>query len=104
MYSIIAGFVEPGESLEGCVVREVLEEAGLQVTAPPVYYGSQPWPFPHQLMIGYLVEANSTDPVRPDMDELDEAHWFRAGELPALPPRLSLSRQLIEYWRTLATS
>jgi NAD+ diphosphatase len=96
-YSILAGFVLPGESLEECVQREVDEEAGVRVT-DPVYAGSQPWPFPHQLMIGFTVRYLSGD-IRIDADELDHAAWFDVRELPVLPPPLSLSRQMIDTWR-----
>jgi len=105
MYSIIAGFVEPGESLEECVVREVEEEVGLLVEiADLTYFGSQPWPFPHQLMIGFMARWNGTveigTPLKIDTQELDDALWFEPEALPVLPGRLSLSRQLIESWLT----
>ena len=96
-YSILAGFVLPGESLEECVQREVQEEVGAEVT-DLVYQGSQPWPFPHQLMIGYTARYVSGD-LRLDEQELDHAAWFSADQLPSLPPPLSLSRQIIDRWR-----
>lgn len=96
MYSIIAGFVEPGESLEECVHREVHEEVGVEVT-DLAYVGSQPWPFPHQLMIGYTARYDGGD-LRIDDKELDEAVWFHVDELPQLPGKLSLSRQIIDGW------
>jgi NAD+ diphosphatase len=96
-YSILAGFVLPGESLEECVQREVQEEVGAEVTAL-VYQGSQPWPFPHQLMIGYTARYVGGD-LRLDEQELDHAAWFSAAQLPPLPPPLSLSRQIIDAWR-----
>ena len=96
-YSILAGFVLPGESLEECVRREVQEEVGAEVT-DLVYQGSQPWPFPHQLMIGYTARYVSGD-LRLDEQELDHAAWFSAAQLPSLPPALSLSRQIIDAWR-----
>ena len=95
-YSILAGFVEPGESLEECVRRETFEEAGV-LLADLVYAGSQPWPFPHQLMIGFTARWAGGD-IRIDETELAEAAWFSAGELPELPPPLSLSRQMIDAW------
>ncbi len=99
-YSIFAGFVEPGESLEGCVSREVGEEAGITVTDIR-YFGSQPWPFPSQLMVGFQARYVSGEP-RPDMQELDDVRWFHVDELPNLPPPLSLSYQLVKAWvRTL---
>jgi NAD+ diphosphatase len=97
-HSILAGFVEPGETLEGCVAREALEEVGLEVT-DIVYRGGQPWPFPHQLMLGFFCRC--LDPEKPmtlDTHELASAGWFHRDELPQLPPPLSLSRQLIDAW------
>jgi NAD+ diphosphatase len=96
MFSLIAGFVEPGESLEECVVREVREEVGVDV-ADVRYDGSQPWPFPHQVMIGFTARYAGGD-IRPDALELDDARWFDIHDLPALPAPLSLSRQLIDRW------
>lgn len=96
-YSILAGFTLPGESLEECVQREVDEEVGMRVT-DLVYAGSQPWPFPHQLMIGFMARYQSGD-IRLDEEELDRAAWFDVQALPPLPPPLSLSRQMIEAWR-----
>jgi NAD+ diphosphatase len=95
-YSIFAGFVLPGESLEECVHREVLEEAGVTVTDLE-YRGSQPWPFPHQLMIGFRARYAGGE-VAIDKDELDDARWFRAAQMPELPGKLSLSRQMIDAW------
>jgi NAD+ diphosphatase len=97
MYSILAGFVLPGESLEECVQREVEEEVNLHVT-DLVYAGSQPWPFPQQLMIGFTARYSHGE-IRIDEQELDRAAWFAAGELPPLPPPLSLSRRMIDAWR-----
>ncbi len=95
-YSIIAGFVEPGESLEACVQREVGEEVGVAV-ANISYVGSQPWPFPDQLMIGYMAEyAGGTLAI--DTTELDAAAWFHVDALPELPPPMSLSRRIIDAW------
>lgn len=97
-YSILAGFVEPGETLEECVARETLEEVGLSVT-DVVYHGSQPWPYPHQIMLGFT--ALCPEPEKPltiDANELDAAEWFDADALPELPGKLSLSRQLIDSW------
>jgi NAD+ diphosphatase len=95
-YSILAGFVEPGESLETCVRREVFEEVGIEI-GEPVYHGSQPWPFPHQLMVGFWAPYQAGD-LRPDPSELADARWFRHDDLPELPAPLSLSRQLIDAW------
>ena len=95
-YSILAGFVEPGESLEECVAREVAEEVGLMVSNIQ-YCGSQPWPYPHQLMVGYTAEFAGGD-ITVDQLELDHAEWFDRSNLPELPPSVSLSRQLIDQW------
>lgn len=95
-YSILAGFVEPGESLEDCVRRESKEEAGIDV-ADLEYAGSQPWPYPHQLMVGFRARCCGGE-MRPDAEELDDARWFTARDLPDLPPPVSLSRQMIDDW------
>lgn len=96
MHSILAGFVEPGESLEGCVHREVMEEVGLEVD-DLVYGGSQPWPFPHQLMVGFTARYVSGE-VKIDETELDGAAWFERNALPNLPSPISLSRRLLDRW------
>jgi NAD+ diphosphatase len=104
-YSVLAGFVEPGESLEQAVRREVKEEAGIPVGSVR-YDSSQPWPFPSSLMIGFRAEALD-ESIRIGDDELEDARWFtragidaalEAGEL-RLSPRTSISRHLIESWR-----
>lgn len=96
IYTIIAGFVEPGESLEGCVRREVAEEVGVEV-ADVTFAGSQPWPFPNQLMVGFFARYVGGD-MRADQIELDHAGWYRFDELPDLPPPASLARQMIDAW------
>lgn len=93
-YSAIAGFVEPGEMLEDTVARETLEEVGVSVKNIR-YFGSQPWPFPHSLMIAFTAEYAGGD-LRPDGVEIEEARWFDAAELPRLPPGISISRRLID--------
>lgn len=95
-YSVIAGFVEPSESLEQCCIREALEEVGVQVTDVR-YVGSQPWPFPHQLMVAFRARWVSGE-IKLDPDELADARWFGVDELPELPPRIALSRILIQHW------
>ncbi|GLU46760.1 NAD(+) diphosphatase [Nocardiopsis ansamitocini] len=103
-YSVLAGFVEPGESLEHAVVREVAEEVGV-VVDEPVYLGSQPWPFPRSLMFGYFARATGSTP-RTDQDEIADVRWFTRGQLLAavqsqeilLPSQVSIARQLIESW------
>ncbi|MDX2101686.1 MAG: NAD(+) diphosphatase [Alphaproteobacteria bacterium] len=103
MFSTLAGFVEPGESLEDAVAREVLEEVGVTVGAVR-YHSSQPWPFPQSLMIGFYAEATSTA-ITIDPDELADARWFTADEIRnptphgfALPRVDSIARALIEGW------
>jgi NAD+ diphosphatase len=96
-YSLVAGFVEPGETLEECVAREVLEEVGVFVDEVR-YVGSQPWPFPQQLMVGFLARYAGGDIVI-DTTELADARWFTRGALPDLPPPFSIARQIIEMWR-----
>jgi NAD+ diphosphatase len=95
-YSVLAGFVEPGESLEECVKREIREEVGIEVKNIR-YFGSQPWPFPNSLMIAFTSEYASGDIVLEE-DELDDAAWFVAGALPPVPPPISIARQLIEHF------
>jgi NAD+ diphosphatase len=99
-YSTIAGFVEPGESLEDAVEREVLEETGVEVDTIE-YHSSQPWPFPASLMLGFSARALTEDIARRD-DELEDARWFTREEVaagvPVLPPQQSISFSLIEHW------
>ncbi len=99
-YSTIAGFVEPGESLEDAVVREVFEETGVQVDTID-YHSSQPWPFPASLMLGFTARAITHEVQRRDT-ELEDARWFTRDEIsngfPLLPPRQSISFRLIEHW------
>jgi NAD+ diphosphatase len=93
-FSAIAGFVEPGETLEHTVMRETREEVGVEV-ADIRYFGSQSWPFPHSLMIAFTAEF-AGGAVRPDGVEIEEARWFEADELPTLPGSISISRRLID--------
>lgn len=95
-YSLVAGFVEPGESLEQCVAREVHEEVGVEV-GEIGYVGSQPWPFPHQLMLGCMASYAGGEIVV-DTGELSDARWFHRDDLPELPPPFSIARQIIERW------
>jgi NAD+ diphosphatase len=99
-YSTIAGFVEPGESLEDAVAREVLEETGVAVVDAE-YHSSQPWPFPSSLMIGYLACADAAAIPRAE-EELEDVRWFTRDEIaagyPGLPPPQSVSYRLIEQW------
>lgn len=116
-FSTLAGFVEPGESLEQCVIREVAEEVGVTVTAPH-YLGSQPWPFPRSLMLGFEAIADPAEPVTLHDGELAEAQWFTREEVREaldrsadwgaqdlqvpvmLPPSVSIARSLITSWAT----
>jgi len=96
MFSCLAGFVEPGETLEAAVQREVLEEVGVRVDDVR-YQGSQPWPFPHSLMIGFFARWVEGELV-PDPTEIAEAGWFRRDALPPIPPSISIARRLIDQW------
>jgi NAD+ diphosphatase len=92
-YSVLAGFVEPGENLETCVQREIQEEVNLQVKNI-CYFGSQPWPFPDSLMIGFTAQYAGGS-IRVDGREILHAEWFKPGRLPPIPPQISIARQLI---------
>lgn len=93
-YSVLAGFVEPGESLEECAAREVMEEVGIEI-ANIRYFGSQPWPFPNSLMLGFTADYQDGDFHLEDA-EIAEAGWFSANDLPNLPQRPSIARQLVD--------
>ncbi len=104
-FSLLAGFVEPGESLEHAVQREIFEESGIRVV-DPVYLGSQPWPFPASLMLGYRATVDPVDPglLEPDGAEIIDLRWFTreeliaAGDTVILPGRSSIARAIIEDW------
>ena len=107
MYSTLAGFVEPGESLEQALEREVFEEVGVKVKNIR-YFNSQPWPFPASLMLGFFAEAIDED-MNIDYNEIEDAHWFSIEELRSLKhpsingafklPRLdSIARRLVDNW------
>lgn len=96
MYSVLAGFVEPGESLEQAVAREVLEETAIEVTDIR-YFASQPWPFPHSLMVGFTSRYGGGT-LKVDTSELEDADWFTAKNLPRLPSPISISRRLIDQF------
>ena len=94
VWSLVAGFVDPGESLEDAVRREIREEASIEVKNVR-YFGSQPWPFPSNMMIGFLAEYESGE-LRPDGSEVVESGWFALDALPALPPPGSIARRMID--------
>jgi len=94
MYSALAGFVEPGETIESCIEREVLEEVGVKV-ANLRYFGSQSWPFPHSLMIAFFADYAGGEIV-PQPGEIEDAQWFDVDNLPGLPMPISISRWLID--------
>ncbi len=103
-YSLLAGFVEPGESLEAAVVREIFEESGIRVV-DPVYLGSQPWPFPASIMLGFraLADPQNTWTMTPDGTEILDLRWFTRAELldnPSLilPGPASIARVIIDRW------
>ena len=93
-YSILAGFVEAGESLEACIEREVMEEVGLKIKNIK-YFASQPWPFPNSLMLGFTAEYASGE-IIVDQKEIVEAGWFAIDNLPNIPDKSSIARQLID--------
>ena len=94
VYSVLAGFVEPGVSIEETIKREVREEVGIEV-ANMRYFGSQPWPFPNSLMIGFAAEyAGGELEIEPT--EIEDAGWYEPGEFPPLPPRVSIARAMID--------
>jgi NAD+ diphosphatase len=98
VYSVLAGFVEPGESLEEAVVREVMEEVGVTVKDIK-YFGSQPWPFPHSLMIGFMATCAGGE-ISIDDAEIEDAGWFTIDNLPPVPSRISIARKLIDWFVT----
>jgi len=93
-YSVLAGFVEPGETLEECVQREILEEVGITVKNIR-YFGSQPWPFPNSLMIAFVADYADGE-ISCDGSEIIDAAWFSKDKLPQIPPKISIARQLID--------
>jgi len=94
MYSVLAGFVEPGETIEDAIRREVREEVGIEVTNLR-YFGSQPWPFPNSLMIGFTTEYAGGE-LEIDLTEIEDAGWYEPAEFPPLPPKVSIARAMID--------
>lgn len=101
-FSVLAGFVNPGESLEDAVHREIHEETGIRVKNI-AYFGSQPWPFPDSLMIGFTAQYESGE-IQIDGDEIIEAGWYAPDQLPQIPGKLSIARQLIDWFVAKHTS
>ncbi|PYG88206.1 NAD+ diphosphatase [Ruminiclostridium sufflavum DSM 19573] len=96
LHSLISGFLEPGETLEECVQREIMEEVGIRVKNIK-YFGSQPWPYPNSLMAGFTAEYESGE-ITVDGTEIEKAGWFSPGNLPELPSQVSISRQIIDWY------
>ncbi|MDW7692045.1 NAD(+) diphosphatase [Flammeovirgaceae bacterium SG7u.111] len=95
-YSVLAGFVEMGETLEECVAREVMEEVGIKVKNVK-YFGSQPWPFPNSLMLGFTAEYASGE-IKVDPVELTDADWYTPENMPPVPPPISIAGKLIQWF------
>jgi NAD+ diphosphatase len=95
-YSVLAGFVEPGETLEDCVAREIREEVGIRVKNIR-YFGSQPWPFPNSLMVAFVADYDVGE-IHIDQSEIAAAAWFTAENLPSIPPRITIARHLIDWF------
>lgn len=95
-YSVLAGFVEPGETFEDCVCREVFEETSIRVKNIK-YFGSQPWPFPDSLMVSFICEYDSGE-IKVDDVEITDASWYSADELPTIPSKGTIARKLIDWF------
>ncbi len=99
MYSLIAGFVEAGETLEEAVQREIMEEVGIKVKNIQ-YFDSQPWPFPNSMMLGFTAEYDEGE-ITVDGVEITDANWYSVDNLPGLPPEVSIARKIINWWTEL---
>lgn len=95
-YSVLAGFVEPGETLEECVAREVMEEVGIAIKNIS-YFGSQPWPFPNSLMLGFTAEYAAGE-IKIDENEILDAGWFTVNNIPQRPKSISIASKLIDWF------
>ena len=95
-YSVLAGFVEPGENLEECVKREVHEETGIEIRNIK-YFGSQPWPFPDSLMVAFTAEYAGGE-IKVDGTEIADAKWYAREDIPRIPPSISIARKLIDWF------
>ncbi|QNU67492.1 NAD(+) diphosphatase [Ruminiclostridium herbifermentans] len=96
IHGLISGFLEPGETLEECVQRELMEEVGIKVKNI-TYFGSQPWPYPNSLMVGFTAEYESGE-ISVDGTEIEKADWFSPDNLPELPSQVSIARQIIDWY------
>jgi len=96
LYSVVAGFVEVGETFEECVVREVFEETGIKVKSIK-YFGNQPWPFPNSLMIGFTAEYESGE-IQVDGNEIGDANWYSSNAMPLTPDSISIAKKLINWF------
>jgi NAD+ diphosphatase len=96
LYSVLAGFVEAGETLEATIIREIREEVGLQVKDIH-YFGSQPWPFPNSLMIAFTCTYAAGD-IKIDEEEMADAGWYRPENFPMIPPEISIARKMIDWF------
>lgn len=101
MYGLIAGFVEPGETLEETARREIMEEVGITVR-DLTYVASQPWPFPNSLMVGFTAKWAGGE-ITPDSAEIEDARWFHPDALPVLPSKISIARRLVDEFLLIAT-
>lgn len=99
VFGLVAGFVEIGENIEEAVMREVEEETGLKIKNLR-YKKSQPWPYPSVLMLGFFAEYSSGD-IKLQEEEIEAGNWFRYNELPTIPDKASIARQLIDEWMNL---